>query len=123
MVREGLTAFPLTTGSRRIAERDGRVANNWSNAMTMRKSTRRELRKLRELVRVLLDGKVCCFCKEPLLDNTDFLPGNGEGFQIGEQISIHHRDGNHGNNDPRNLKFVHRTCHKRHHARLTFSRR
>jgi hypothetical protein len=85
--------------------------------MAMRKSTRRELRKLRELVRVLLDGKRCCFCKEPLVDNTDFLPGNGEGFQISEQITIHHRNGLHEDNRQSNLRFCHRSCHKKHHAR------
>lgn len=87
--------------------------------MAMRKSTRRELRKLRELVHVLLSGKRCCFCKEPILEVEDGFQGSGDGPQLEIKVTIHHKDGDHDNNDPRNHRLAHQSCHKRHHMKLT----
>ena len=77
---------------------------------------------MRELVRVALHGKVCCFCKQPLLDNDGFEAGNADAAQITEKLTIHHNDGNHDNNDPRNHRFCHQSCHKAHHARIILGR-
>jgi hypothetical protein len=84
--------------------------------MGMRKSTRQELRKLREIVREVFDGVDCRLCKEPLLDSENcYNHGDGEGspFEVG--LTLHHRDGNHSNNDRRNRVWVHTRCHKSYH--------
>ena len=83
--------------------------------MGMRNGTRREIRKLRELVNVLLRGKVCCFCDRPLVTDSTGFEGTSDGPKLVEQLSIHHRDGNHLNDDPSNHDLCHRQCHKRHH--------
>jgi len=82
----------------------------------MQRSKRRELRKLRELVHVLLVGKTCFFCKLPLVDPTDDgWQGSGNGPTLTDKLTIHHRDGCHSNNDPKNHRLCHQKCHKRHH--------
>jgi hypothetical protein len=35
-------------------------------------------------------------------------------------ITLHHNDGDHDNNNPRNLTPSHSTCHKTHHAHEVF---
>lgn len=86
--------------------------------MAMRKSTRRELRKLRELVYHLLDGKICCFCFLPLIDTDGVQFGSGDGPPLSDKVTIHHRDGCHENNERSNRRLAHARCHKSHHARL-----
>lgn len=84
--------------------------------MGMRRSTRQELRKLRELVRHFLEDVNCCFCKEPMLDSTNcYNHGDGEGSPFDVGITIHHADGNHSNNAKRNRKIAHTRCHKAYH--------
>jgi hypothetical protein len=86
--------------------------------MGMRKSTRQELRKLRELVWEAYDGVACFFCHEPLLDGTnEYGNGNGDGTKTDSmlEITVHHKDGDHSNNEPRNRKPCHRRCHKSFH--------
>ena len=84
----------------------------------MRKSTRRELRKLRELVHVLARGKVCCFCGLPLLSNArDGFQGNADGPRLVDRITVHHGNGDHSDNAPENHELAHRRCHKQHHGR------
>lgn len=87
--------------------------------MGMRKSTRQELRKLREIVRECLDGKNCFFCHKPLLRTPNYHGhGDGEGSPINTDLALHHKDGNHSNNEKSNRKWSHRPCHKRHHMKL-----
>lgn len=85
----------------------------------MRKSTRRELRKLRELARFLLVGKQCCFCGKAILRDEEAVVeyGNADGPVLEEEIAIHHENGDHGDNRHDNLKLAHRKCHKSFHAR------
>lgn len=86
--------------------------------MAMRKSTRRELRKLRELVHFLLAERRCCFCRQLLVETPGhYAPGNGEGPPLDDAICVHHRDGDHHNNRRANTRLAHSTCHKRFHAR------
>lgn len=96
----------------------------------MRKSTRQELRKLREMVRWAFADVVCFFCHESLLfhdpehdDDEDddivpvdcYNPGDGESSPMDLDVTLHHKDGNHSNNDRRNHAWAHRRCHKGHH--------
>jgi len=100
--------------------------------MGMRKGTRQELRKLREMVRWAYADVVCYFCHEPLLthehDDTDYeddeladsfadayQPGDGESSPMNTDVTLHHIDGDHENNDRRNHAWAHRRCHKSHH--------
>ena len=59
----------------------------------------------------------CILCGEPFVKE-DILPSRGV-----DQLTDHHIDGNHYNNDPTNIAKAHRTCHKRHHTKnnITFS--
>ena len=68
----------------------------------------------------------CYFCKKPLLDvqilADNFSPdklyiGSFAALSIKERLTIHHKDGNHHNNDPKNRKPCHRKCHKSWHMR------
>jgi hypothetical protein len=91
--------------------------------MSMSNRTRREVGKMRELLWFLLNGKVCCFCKKPLLPKPSrkvrFGNASGEPFEV--DITQHHHDEDHSNNDPSNIRLAHTTCHKRHHAVIVFS--
>lgn len=82
----------------------------------MRKSTRQELRKLREIVREVLEGKLCPFCKEPLItDENCYGHGDGESSPFSTELTLHHKDGNHQNNEKKNRVWSHRRCHKSYH--------
>jgi hypothetical protein len=85
--------------------------------MSMRKQTRRELRKLRELVHVLLAGRTCPFCGGAVAQPRDGWQGSADGPVLTERLTVHHRDGDHGNNLPGNHEVCHRRCHKAHHGR------
>jgi hypothetical protein len=69
----------------------------------------RRVYHMRWLTWYLLEGKKCHFCKKPLVT---------EGFSIATQIreiTMHHKDGNHYNEEPKNRSFAHVTCHKSWH--------
>jgi hypothetical protein len=84
--------------------------------MGMRKSTRQELRKLRELCQHFLEDMTCMFCHEPLVGGKNhYGHGDGEGSPLDIELTIHHKDGNHRNNAKKNRKVVHRRCHKSFH--------
>jgi hypothetical protein len=86
--------------------------------MAMRRGTRQELRKLRELARYFLADVTCYFCDEPLIDTDDaHHHGDGEGSPFDVGITIHHRDGDHSNGSRRNLAPAHRRCHKSYHLK------
>ena len=86
--------------------------------MSMRKSTRQELRKCRELIRHLIRGKICWFCKKPLMDDESYAKdGDGQGSPISRLITIHHKDGNHKNDEKKNKKLAHTSCHKSYHMK------
>lgn len=83
----------------------------------MRRSTRRELRMLRGIVRSLFHDKVCRMCKEPMLSDKNEGHGFGDygGLAIDDEFSEHHKNGNHHDNRPVNREWVHRRCHKSYH--------
>lgn len=84
----------------------------------MRKSTRQELRKSRELIRFLLRGKCCYFCKRELMKDESYAKdGDGQGSPIARRITIHHVDGNHDNDKRSNKRLAHTRCHKSFHMR------
>jgi hypothetical protein len=87
--------------------------------MAMRKSTRQELRKARELLRFLLRGKNCCFCHKALMNDESYAKdGDGQGSPISRLITIHHKDGDHSNDAQNNKKLAHRSCHLSYHTKL-----
>jgi len=86
--------------------------------MSMRKSTRQELRKLRELLRFLLRGKKCYFCRKPLIKDKSYAKdGDSQGSPISRRVTIHHKDGDHDNDALGNKKLAHTPCHKSHHMK------
>lgn len=87
--------------------------------MAMRKDSRRELNKLRELVHFLLVGQKCFFCNKPLSTTAETFVehGNATGPALDERISVHHVDGDHSNNQHDNKALCHLKCHKSHHRR------
>lgn len=89
--------------------------------MAMQKSKRQELRKSRELLRFLLDGYHCCFCKVLLIPKGKLkLIGKSDGEPITGKITIHHVNNDHRNNRRSNLRLAHTTCHKRFHMRMAW---
>ena len=92
--------------------------------MSMSRKSRKELAKARELLWHFLDGKNCCFCHLPLVEGKQvrrirFGDATGEPLPLGD-ITLHHEDGNHKNNERSNRKLSHFSCHKRYHAKLVF---
>lgn len=95
----------------------------------MRKSTRRELNKSRELLRFLLRDRCCCFCKEPLIDDEDrIMDGEGRAKPIAILPTIHHHDPKHlgkkhthahRNQQKFEKRLAHPTCHRRYTATLS----
>lgn len=84
--------------------------------MGMRRSTRQELRKLREIVREVFEDRTCPFCTEPLLDTKNsYNHGDGESSPFDTDFALHHKDGNHDNNKKKNRVWSHRRCHKSFH--------
>jgi hypothetical protein len=94
--------------------------------MAMSKMIQKEVRKSRELLWLLLDGKKCCFCKELLLEEPgiEIRFGNATAPAMELDITLHHDDGNHANNgsfgNRKNILLSHETCHKSHHAQEVF---
>src|ERR1700734_476342 len=90
-------------------------------SMSMRKSSRSELRMLRMMVTHFGLITKCCFCKKPLLELEDMLHPDGELHIVGHplpiktKLTIHHGDGVHQNNADENRQPAHSTCHKRFH--------
>ncbi|HTA46398.1 MAG TPA: hypothetical protein VK789_28340 [Bryobacteraceae bacterium] len=88
-------------------------------AMAMRKSSRRELNKLRELLWFFVRGKRCYFCKRPLSPAEKTIrdgDGRAEPFSALD-ITIHHKNGDHDDKARVNETLAHSSCHKAHHAR------
>lgn len=86
----------------------------------MRRSTASELRMLREIVWHYGLIKKCPFCEKPLLEQgaNDLKFGERQFPPVKTKLAIHHEDGDHSNNDPKNRKPAHQSCHKRYHIRL-----
>ena len=91
----------------------------------MRRSSRRELNKLRELVHFLLVGRVCCFCHKALSETAEEFVKHGEstGPKFAERLTIHHKDGNHENQAHENKELCHTSCHKSYHRKLRNAQR
>jgi len=86
--------------------------------MAMRKSTRQELRKLREILRFLLRGKCCFFCKRKLISAKSYAKdGDGQGSPISRQLTIHHVNGNHSDDRRENKRLTHQRCHRSYEKR------
>jgi len=93
--------------------------------MSMRKSSRSELRMLRMMMNHFGTATKCYFCKEPLLKLEDLIADDGTwhiirgSIPIKTKLTIHHKDGNHKNNEESNRKPCHRTCHRSFHMKET----
>lgn len=88
----------------------------------MRKSTRQELRKCRELLHFLLRGKLCFFCKTALHTNGSYAKdGDGQGSPIARNITIHHIDLDHDNDAESNKALAHSACHRSFHLMLRWA--
>jgi hypothetical protein len=90
----------------------------------MRKSTRRELGKARELVWHFLEGERCFFCKEPLVEKKDIEFGLSTAPPIPVEITIHHKCEKSNrkkfqtvNQSKSNRALAHRSCHKAYDAK------
>lgn len=95
----------------------------------MTAASRRELYKLRELVHFLMGGAggslrnimtqqvLCVFCKKPLDEYGKAFAahGNSIGPKFDVQVTIHHIDGNHDNQEDENKALCHTRCHKSYH--------
>ena len=105
--------------------------------MSMRKSTRQELRKCREINRFLLGpagalqprdkhGNCICwfdFCRKPLVTDKSYAKdGDGQGSPV-RGLTIHHKDGDHENDAPKNKALTHDPCHRSHHAKERWRKR
>jgi hypothetical protein len=95
--------------------------------MSMRKSTRQELRKSRELLRFFLRDKNCYICDTPLLAKSDrdsyAKDGDGQASPITEMPTIHHIDLDHDNDKQGNKAPVHDVCHRSFHLTLRHAMR
>jgi hypothetical protein len=83
----------------------------------MRKATRSELNKLRELFWYLIRGQHCAHCKASFVEDDDWIVmphGTGHGRPLGElKITIDHKV-TYAGNASANLRLMHKTCHARH---------
>src|SRR5208283_319162 len=85
----------------------------------MRKSIRSELRMLRELVWHIGIHERCYFCGKRLLEDTGTLKfGERSCPPVKVALVIHHRNHKHEDNQTRNRKLAHSSCHKRYHIQL-----
>lgn len=82
---------------------------------TKRNVSRCELRKLRELVWHLIEGKTCPFCGNGIAPNWEIPYGHGDAPELPVELAIHHLDEDSTNNLPENRALCHRACHKAHH--------
>lgn len=91
----------------------------------MRNSTRRELAKLREIASLLLYGKRCYFCRLSLISEEFYKTnkckhGNSDCSPLKDviEITIHHKDHNHDNDEHSNKALAHARCHKSYHLKM-----
>ena len=88
--------------------------------MAMRKSSRRELNKLRELAHFFLEGQRCFFCRQLLVPDADSIGvGEGTGAPLPDACDVvfHHINGNHYDNRRANKAPAHDRCHASWHMR------
>ncbi len=92
--------------------------------LSMRKSTRRELNKARELIWHFLEGERCFFCKELLAEQPEIEFGLAQGPPIPVEITIHHKDEESNrkkfsavDQSKANRTLAHRRCHKAYDAK------
>ena len=78
-----------------------------------RSSLSHEKARLKDLLWLMLVKyqPTCSLCKQPFARD-DVLPSRGS-----DNLTEHHRDGQHYNNVLSNRVLVHRECHKRHHVK------
>jgi hypothetical protein len=91
--------------------------------MGMRKSTRREVRKLREIAHYFLEDVKCYFCKKLLLGKNRYAPGRADGSPIDIKLTQHHKDGDHYNQEKKNRVWSHDSCHRAHHMKMRHKER
>jgi hypothetical protein len=85
--------------------------------MAMRKSSRQELRKARELLRSVFEDYHCIFCRQLLIPKGRVAIGECDGAPIETKITIHHANGNHDDDRKGNRRYTHTRCHKRFHMK------
>lgn len=94
-------------------------------AVSMRKSSRSELRMLRTMMTHFGVNTKCYFCKQPLLTMEEIVSEDGSWhlasktapLPIKTKMTIHHRNGDHNDQSVRNRKPCHQKCHKRFHMK------
>jgi hypothetical protein len=92
-------------------------------ATSMRRSTKAELRMLREIGWHFGTIKKCYFCKKPLLESstpgaTDLKFGERSFPPIKTKLAIHHQNEDHNDNRPKNRKPAHSKCHRKYHIKI-----
>ena len=86
----------------------------------MRRSSKSELRMLREMMWHFGLIKRCRFCKKPLLtwpDEREMRFGRRDFPQVKTKLCIHHEDEDRTNNDDDNRKPAHSKCHRQYHIK------
>jgi hypothetical protein len=90
--------------------------------MAMSRDVRLERSKSLELLWHFLEGKKCFFCKERLANEPwpiQYGNANAPVMDV-RSITIHHKNGDHSDNSPKNRALAHQKCHKSYHAKLVF---
>jgi hypothetical protein len=94
----------------------------------MRRGVRNELRILRELTNHFMTGghvrrdkqghAVCYFTGIRLFKNPSTEFGHHNHLKVREAIVVHHRNGDHDDNRPKNRTLALRSAHKSYHMKL-----
>jgi hypothetical protein len=95
----------------------------------MRKSTRSELRMLREMMWHFGLTTKCYFCHKPLLKfHNDITGANEPHFgdrecpPVKTVLTIHHKNEDHKDDRAKNRRPCHSSCHRRHHMKRRHER-
>lgn len=64
---------------------------------------------LKALAKQMLAGKTCWFCHSELVHQSS------DSWWTAPEVTIHHVNGNHADDSPRNHELAHAACHRRHH--------
>lgn len=84
----------------------------------MRRSFLSEVRMLREIAWFFLRHRKCAICKQRFIPEDEAVLikfGHRKHPPIKIRVTVHHDDEDRENNTDKNLKWVHRSCHKGHH--------
>jgi hypothetical protein len=87
-------------------------------------ATKAELQQAREILRFLLRGHLCFFCREHLIfvSNRESF-GHRRHSAIVEKLTIHHINEDREDNRRENLVLCHSSCHRSYHVKKRIKER